>query len=109
VLAWVGALAVVVGLFLLLVIAISNGWIGETARTVMAGATSLALLAAGARLHARRGRTEASLAELDLPRRVVHRARAAAARRRVRMAADAPASGARSPGDAGRPALRPTL
>ena len=62
VLAWVGALAVLVGLFLLLVIAISNGWIGETARTLMAGAASLGLLAAGARLHERRGRTEASLA-----------------------------------------------
>ena len=62
VLAWVGALAVLVGLVLLLVIAISNGWIGETARTLMAGAASLGLLAAGARLHERRGRTEASLA-----------------------------------------------
>ena len=61
-LAWVGALAVLVGLVLLLVIAVSNGWIGETARTLMAGAASLGLLAAGVRLHERRGRTEASLA-----------------------------------------------
>ena len=62
VLAWVGALAVLVGLVLLLVIAISNGWIGEGARTLMAGAASLGLLAAGVRRHERRGRTEASLA-----------------------------------------------
>jgi uncharacterized membrane protein len=62
VLAWVGALAVLVGLLLLLAIAISNGWIGEGARTLMAGAASLGLLAIGARLHERRGRTEASLA-----------------------------------------------
>jgi uncharacterized membrane protein len=62
VLAWVGALAVLTGLFLLLVIAVSRGWIGEEERTVMAGAASLALLFAGVRLHERRGRTEASLA-----------------------------------------------
>ena len=62
VLAWVGAFAVLVGIFLLLVIAVSRGWIGEAERTAMAGLASLALLIAGARLHERRGRTEASLA-----------------------------------------------
>jgi uncharacterized membrane protein len=62
VLAWAGALAVVTGLVFLLVIAVSRGWIGETERTLLAGATSLLLLAAGVRLHERRGRTEASLA-----------------------------------------------
>ena len=62
VLAWIGAVAVLVGIFLLLVIAVSRGWIGETERTVMAGLTSLGLLLAGIRLHEKRGRTEASLA-----------------------------------------------
>jgi uncharacterized membrane protein len=61
VLAWIGACAVLVGIFFLLVIAVSNGWIGETARTLMAGGASLALLAAGFRLHERR-RAEAGLA-----------------------------------------------
>jgi uncharacterized membrane protein len=62
VLAWVGALAVLTGLFFLLVIAVSHGWIGEAQRTVMAGAASLALLILGVRWHEHRGRTEASLA-----------------------------------------------
>ena len=61
VLGWVGGVAVLVGLLFLLVIAASRGWIGEEARVVMAGAASLALLAAGARLHERRGRNEAAL------------------------------------------------
>ena len=61
VLGWVGGLAVLVGLLFLLVIAASRGWIGEEARVLMAGAASLALLAAGVRLHERRGRTEAAL------------------------------------------------
>ena len=62
VLAWVGAIAVLMGIFLLLVIAVSRGWIGEAERTAMGGLASLALLIAGAWLHERRGRTEASLA-----------------------------------------------
>jgi len=62
VLGWVGALAVLVGLLFFLVIAASRGWIGEEARVLMAGAASLTLLAAGAWLHERRGRSEAALA-----------------------------------------------
>jgi uncharacterized membrane protein len=62
VLGWVGGLATLVGLLFLLVIAASRGWIGEEARVLMAAATSLALLAAGAWLHERRGRNEAALA-----------------------------------------------
>src|SRR5829696_6891344 len=62
VLAWVGAVAVLVGLLFLLVIAASRGWIGEEARVVMAATASLVLLAAGAWLHERRGRTDAALA-----------------------------------------------
>jgi uncharacterized membrane protein len=62
VLAWVGGLAVVVGIVLLLAIAVSHGWIGEEARTIMAGVTSLGLLGFGVRLFEHRGRTEAALA-----------------------------------------------
>jgi len=62
VLAWVGAVAVLVGIFFLLVIAVSRGWIGEAERTVMAGLASLGLLMAGARLLEARGRTDAALA-----------------------------------------------
>ena len=61
-LGWVGGLAVLVGLVFLLVIAESRGWISEEARVLLAAATSLALLGAGAWLHERRGRTEAALA-----------------------------------------------
>ena len=38
---WVGGLAVLVGIVFLLAIAVSRGWIGEEARTTMAGLTSL--------------------------------------------------------------------
>jgi uncharacterized membrane protein len=62
VLAWVGGLAVLVGIVFLLAIAVSRGWIGEEARTVMAGLGSLALLGSGVRLYEHRGRTEAALA-----------------------------------------------
>jgi uncharacterized membrane protein len=62
VLAWVGGLAVLVGIVFLLAIAVSRGWIGEEARTVMAGLGSLALLGFGIRLFEHRGRTEAALA-----------------------------------------------
>jgi len=62
VLEWVGGFAVLTGLLFFLVIAASRGWIGEEARVLMASGASLALLAAGAWLHERRGRTEAALA-----------------------------------------------
>jgi len=62
VLAWVGGVAVTVGVLLLLAIAVSNGWIGEGARTAMATVASLGLLVLGAVLHERRGRTDAALA-----------------------------------------------
>ncbi len=62
VLAWVGGLAVLVGIVFLLAIAVSRGWIGEEARTIMAGLASLALLGFGVRLYEHRGRTEAALA-----------------------------------------------
>lgn len=62
VLAWVGGLAVVAGLALLLALGISQGWIGEGARTLMAGGLSVALLATGAWLQERRGRAQAARA-----------------------------------------------
>ena len=62
VLAWVGGLAVVIGVAFLFAIAVSRGWIGEGARIAMAGAGSLALLAVGVWLREQRGRGEAALA-----------------------------------------------
>jgi uncharacterized membrane protein len=61
-LAWAGGLAVLVGIVLLFAVAVSRGWIGEGARTLMAGVVSFSLVAAGAWLHERRGRTDAALA-----------------------------------------------
>lgn len=61
-LAWVGGVAVVAGLALLLAIGISRGWIGEGARTLMAAAVSLALVGGGAWLHDRRGHGQAARA-----------------------------------------------
>ncbi len=62
VLAWVGGIAVVAGLALLLALGISQGWIGEGARTLMAAGLSLALLATGAWLQERRGQAQAARA-----------------------------------------------
>jgi len=62
VLAWVGGVAVLLGVVFLLVVAVSRGWLGEEARVIMAAGTSLALLGGGVRLHERRGRTDAALA-----------------------------------------------
>lgn len=62
VLAWTGGLAVLVGIALLLAIAVSNGWIGEGARTLLAGSFSLALIAGGVWLQERRRRSDAALA-----------------------------------------------
>ena len=58
-LAWVGGVAILAGLAFLLTIAISRGWLGEGARTALAGLLSLGLLATGVRL---RGRFEAGMA-----------------------------------------------
>lgn len=62
VLAWAGGLAVLVGIALLLAIAVSNGWIGEAARTLLAGSFSLALIGGGVWLQERRSRSDAALA-----------------------------------------------
>src|SRR4051794_28782477 len=61
VLAWLGGVAVLAGLAFLLTIAVSRGWLGEGARTALAGGLSLGLLAAGVRLRERRGRNDAAL------------------------------------------------
>ena len=60
-LAWIGGIATLLGIVLLLVLAVSHGWIGREARVVLAGTASVAWMLAGIRLHARRGRTEAAV------------------------------------------------
>jgi uncharacterized membrane protein len=62
VLAWIGGLAILFGAVLFLGMAISRGWLGEEARTIIAAAISLAALLGGVWLHERRGRTEAARA-----------------------------------------------
>jgi uncharacterized membrane protein len=62
VLAWVGGLAVFLGIAFLLAIAVARGWIGEEARTVLAALASGGLLAGGVRLHERGARTDAARA-----------------------------------------------
>jgi uncharacterized membrane protein len=62
VLAWTGGLATLIGILLFLALAASHGWIDLPARVALAGAAAAALMAGGAWLHERRGRTEAALA-----------------------------------------------
>ena len=62
VLAWVGGLAVLIGVAFLFAVAVSRGWIGEAGRTLIAGGGSAALLALGIWLHEKRARTDAALA-----------------------------------------------
>ncbi len=65
VLAWTGGVAVIAGIAFLLAIAVSRGWLGPGARTLLAGTFSLGLLAAGAWLYEHRRRTDAALATLS--------------------------------------------
>jgi uncharacterized membrane protein len=62
VMAWTGGVAVVLGIVFLLAIGVSNGWIGEGARTVLAGIGSAVLLAIGAMLRERKAHTDAAFA-----------------------------------------------
>jgi uncharacterized membrane protein len=62
VLAWVGGIAVVVGVVFFLVMAASRGWIDEATRTLLALVGSTALLGVSLWLHERQGRTQAALA-----------------------------------------------
>src|SRR4051812_41955177 len=57
ILALIGGAAIVLAGAFFFALAVSNGWIGEGARTLMAAAGSLGLLAFGMWLHERRGRT----------------------------------------------------
>ena len=96
VLAWLGGFAVLAGLAFLLTMAISRGWLGEGARTLLAGGLSLGLLAVGVWLREHRDRTRGGtrrgrgrhrgLLRHARRRRSCLRARAAAGRaaRRVR-------------------------
>jgi len=62
VLAWVGGVAVVLGVVFFLVMAASRGWIDEPTRVLLALVGSTGLLGAALYLHERKGRTQAALA-----------------------------------------------
>src|SRR6478672_5363944 len=62
VLGWVGGIAVVIAAVFFVVMAVHNGWIGETARMALAFAGSALLVAVGVWLYERRGQTQAALA-----------------------------------------------
>jgi uncharacterized membrane protein len=62
VLAWVGGLAIFVGVIFFLVIAVDRGWIGVEARVALAFLGSTALLAVGLFLYERRDQTDAAVA-----------------------------------------------
>ena len=62
VLGWAGGIAVVIAAVFFLVMAVSNGWIDEPTRVVLAFAGSTALLGAGLWLYERKGQTQAALA-----------------------------------------------
>ena len=61
-LAWVGGVAIVLGIVFFLVMAVSRGWIDEPTRVVLAFVGSTLLLATGVYLYERRGETDAALA-----------------------------------------------
>jgi uncharacterized membrane protein len=61
VLAWAGGVATLTGIVLFLALAISRGWIGIEVRVALAWIGSSLLFGAGVWLHAKRGRTEASV------------------------------------------------
>jgi uncharacterized membrane protein len=62
ILAWVGGVAILLGIVFLLGIAIDRGWIDEPMRTLLGLFGSTSLLLAGVWLYERKGRTEAALA-----------------------------------------------
>src|ERR671914_375938 len=64
VLAWVGGLAVLLGVVFLFAMAASRGWIGEGARVALGALASTVLIVAGIWLHEHKGRTDAALAAL---------------------------------------------
>jgi uncharacterized membrane protein len=62
ILAWVGGLAIFVGVIFFLVIAVDRGWIGVEARVALAFLGSAVLLAVGLFLYERRDQTDAAVA-----------------------------------------------
>ena len=62
VLAWLGGVAVLLGVVFFLVMAVSRGWIDEPTRVTLAFLGSTALLGTGLYLYERRGRAPAALA-----------------------------------------------
>lgn len=62
VLAWVGGAAVLAGLAFLFALGVSSGWLDETGRCLIGALAAVGLVAGGAILHERRGRTTAALA-----------------------------------------------
>jgi uncharacterized membrane protein len=62
VLAWLGGLAVLVGLVFFFAVAISRGWVGPEGRVSIAAAVSLGLLVLGVWLREQKGRAEAAVA-----------------------------------------------
>jgi uncharacterized membrane protein len=62
ILAWLGGLAIVVGVIFFLVIAVDRGWIGVEARIALAFLGSTVLLGIGLFLYERRGQTDAAVA-----------------------------------------------
>ena len=63
-LAWVGGVAVLLGIVFLFALGISNGWIGEAARVGIAAAVCGGLLGLGVWLHESKARTDAALASV---------------------------------------------
>lgn len=61
-LALAGGATVLLGVAFFVALAVERGWIGEGLRVLLASAGATSLLAGGAWLHERRGRTQASLA-----------------------------------------------
>lgn len=62
VLAWIGGISVLVGLAFFFALAVSNGWIGEPARVLLATLGATGLLSLGVWLRERKSQTEAALA-----------------------------------------------
>jgi len=63
-LAWVGGVAVLLGIVFLFALGVSNGWIDEPARVLIAAVVCGGLLALGVWLHESKARTDAALASV---------------------------------------------
>ena len=65
VIAWIGGLAVLLGIVFFMRMAVDQGWLTEEIRTVMAALGSFSLLVLGVWLHERRGHLEAARAAVS--------------------------------------------